>query len=571
MPLVCSGALPSLHLHVNHSGSHRNYAGQLLNNIGYTPVSPVQAIPVPSPSSSSYDSDLGIGHFPISQPEANIRSSPVRGLARLRSYDRIFLPSWLSDITDTSGKVCSVYQHKLTKVLSMESTLAAMISSEQEKLKRDGELEAGTSVAQWVHDGMVIERQQLLAIALLRSHQEHPLQETWDSITKLCDSLNLHLKKFRERQREIYPRLTLSALDVDEPEVTAIQLPSYRMKHGQRQRHIRGGDELDSELRQAEIELRCTQAESGVFGVRDASLALSAVKKARELDYRGQGGITRSQRNLQKAELMKQLEIDVYNTARTALIHLGHMQKDAVEPFPPLTLRDTRRKETHLHCATRDSWLFDGTAWYLQSGVSITHAAVTSTLPHESDSESDQPELLGGTQTLKRPGFKRGGQLTPKRLRDIAPDNVEVGLSEAEESDPEMSPSKVGRAEERTTGKKGKGKKKGDGWIWMENLMRGQPQSEEKLAAYKKESDQVQWFHAEAEMYRWLEQYERKHAELMPVIARYHRDGEVWRGLADREEALKGMNGATTFARMQAAMHRLRHDDLQERRLGGAS
>lgn len=176
------------------------------------------------------------------------------------------------------------------------------------------------------------------------------------------------------------------------------------MKHGQRQRQIRGGDELDSELRQAEIQLRCTQAESGVFAVRDASLALSAVKKARELDYRGQGGITRSQRNLQKAELMKQLEIDVYNTARTALIHLGHMEKDAVEPFPPLTLRDTRRKETHLHRATGDSRLFDGTAWYLQSGVTIAHAAVTSTLPHESDSEGDQPELLAGTQTLKRSG-----------------------------------------------------------------------------------------------------------------------------------------------------------------------
>lgn len=40
-------------------------------NTGYALVSPVQAIPVPSPSSSSYDSDLGIGHFPISQPEAS--------------------------------------------------------------------------------------------------------------------------------------------------------------------------------------------------------------------------------------------------------------------------------------------------------------------------------------------------------------------------------------------------------------------------------------------------------------------------------------------------------------------
>ncbi|KAJ7020760.1 hypothetical protein C8F04DRAFT_285410 [Mycena alexandri] len=181
-------------------------------------------------------------------------------------------------------------------------------------------------------------------------------------------------------------------------------------------------------------------------------------------------------------------------------------------------------------------------------------------LPQQSDSESDQPELVAGTQTLKRSGFTRV-QRTPKRLRDIAPDNVEVELSEAEGSDPGMSPSKGGRVEAGTEGtprkkKKGKGKGKSDGWIWMENVMRGQPESEEKLAAYKKESDQVQWFRAEAEMYRWLEQYERKHAEFMRVIERYRRDGEVWSGLADREEGLKGMNGVVSFARMQAAMHR---------------
>ncbi|KAJ7025876.1 hypothetical protein C8F04DRAFT_1298724 [Mycena alexandri] len=103
MPLVCSGTLPSRLPLVNHSGSHRNCAGQLPNNTGDALASPVQAIPVPSPSSSSYDSDLGIGHFPISQPEANIRSSLVLGLARLRSYDWIFLPSWLSDITTFRG------------------------------------------------------------------------------------------------------------------------------------------------------------------------------------------------------------------------------------------------------------------------------------------------------------------------------------------------------------------------------------------------------------------------------------------------------------------------------------
>jgi hypothetical protein len=153
------------------------------------------------------------------------------------------------------------------------------------------------------------------------------------------------------------PRLKLSALDVDEPELTAIQLPSYHMKHGQRP--TSGGDasDQDSQLRDSEIKLWCTEADSGILAVRAASLVLSAVKKARDLDYRGQAGITCSQRNLQKAELMKSFEITMYNNARAALINLGHMEKDAVEPYRPLSSRDTRRKETHLHRAKGDSRL----------------------------------------------------------------------------------------------------------------------------------------------------------------------------------------------------------------------
>lgn len=71
----------------------------------------------------------------------------------------------------------------------------------------------------------------------------------------------------------------------------------------------------------------------------------------------------------------------------------------------------------------------------------------------------------------------------------------------------------------------------------------------------------MQWFHAEAEMYCWLEQYKRKHAELLHVIERYHRDGKVWVGLAEREEGLNGVNGMSTYAHMEATMHqRLAHN-----------
>ncbi|KAJ7101149.1 hypothetical protein C8R44DRAFT_888107 [Mycena epipterygia] len=429
-----------------------------------------------------------------------------------------------------------------------KSMLASLVAEERRKsAAREAGSEATTSVAQWIHDGMDIERQQLLTIALLNSHRGHPLQETWDTITKLRDSMNL------------------SALDVDEPELTAIQLPSYRMKHGQRT--ASDADATNLELREAETKLRCSEADSGILAVRAASLALSAIKKARELDYHGQAGVTRSQRNVQKAELMKFFEIGMYNKARASLIHLGYMAKDACEPYPQLTLRDTRRKETHLHRAWGDSRLFDGTAWYLQSGGMVP--AVCSLLsPIKRRQDADEPpQLLAGTQTLRRAGGLLKSPRKRKRLRDLIPEGVvgdEPSSSEAEDSDQEMSPSKrakPGPKAKEQGGKKKKGKG-GEGWLWLEKVTRGQNLGDEKLAEYKTESDRVQWFRAEAEMYRWLEAYERSHAELMRVIERFRRDSVVWVGRAEREESERGdVDGGTTFARMQAAMYRrLQHN-----------
>ncbi|KAJ7237069.1 hypothetical protein C8J57DRAFT_1728061 [Mycena rebaudengoi] len=427
----------------------------------------------------------------------------------------------------------SVYQHESTKVLTIDNILNSMVTEEHKKSvsrARDTD-ETTTSVAKWIHDCMRIERNQVFAIALLDNHCGHLLQETWDTITKLHDTLNVNLKKFREQQRTIYPRLKLSGLDVDEPELTAIQLPSYCMK----QRTV-GVDATaeDVELWEAETKLRCGEASSGILAVREASWALSA------------------------AGLIKKFEIEMYNHARNALIHLGYMKHDADEPYPPLTMRDTRRKDTHLHRAKGDSRLFDGTAWYLQSGVTISQAALSSTLApidgkHSSDEDDDEPTLLVGTQGLKRSGFKKSSR-APKRFKDIIiPDDVVVDMSEAEESDIEKTP--TGTPSKPQPRKKKP--KKSDGWIWLEKVTRGHIVSDDKLADYKTESDRVQWFRAEAEMYRWLELYERKHAELFRVIARFARDKVVWQGLAGRATE----RGAINYAHMQAAMSgRLEHN-----------
>jgi hypothetical protein len=207
---------------------------------------------------------------------------------------------------------------------------------------------------------------------------------------------------------------------------------------------------------------------------------------------------------------MKTFEITMYNNTRTALIHLGHMEEDAVEPYRPLSHRDTRRKETHLHRAKGDSRLFNGTAWYLQSGVTISQAVASTLSPvKEKDSDDEEPQLMAGTQTLKRsgiaapprsllradvyPGGFKHNQRGSKRLKDITPDDVDMQSapsSDAEDPDLERSPSKRGKGKgKKDSTKRGRSKKKRDGWIWLESLMRGQGQSDEKLAAYKKESE----------------------------------------------------------------------------------
>nr|GAT45459.1 predicted protein [Mycena chlorophos] len=480
-------------------------------------------------------------------------------LSRQHSED---VPAWskLSRLPkkSTAGKWESVYQHESTAVLSIDAVLVGMMAEEAQG--REDTTQPEASAAKWIHEGIEIERQQRLLIALLASHREHPLDETWNTITRLRDNLNIKLTSFREQQLSIYPRLQLSALDADEPELVAIQLPSWRIKHGQR--HAGSQDASDIALRDAEIKLRRSQADNGIMAVRSMSLALSATRKARELDYRGVAGKTRSQRNVQKAELLKDHEIAMYNVAVSAMITLGHITADSKEYPGPLTRRDTRRKETHLHRATGDSRLFDGTAWYAQ-GTTLSESTLATSVRGPDPDSAEEPRLLAGTQTLKRSGFLKSPRAA-KRVKDIIPaESGSDSASDVPDSGSDTEASNTGSPiKSKSPKKKPLKKRKGDGWIWKESGAAGRVLDDEKLAAYKREADRVQWFRAEAEMYRWLEQYERKHAEMFRLITRFARDAAVWKGLADREEEAAGQrNGASCFARMQAAMYgRLEHN-----------
>ncbi|KAJ7061417.1 hypothetical protein C8F01DRAFT_1369562 [Mycena amicta] len=386
-----------------------------------------------------------------------------------------------------------------------------------------------TTTAEWIRWGMDLERTQEMIHAYVKSHREHPLQNTWETICSLRDDLNNELDTFRTHQVVLFPSLTLSSLDPDSPEDATLQFPS-QISRG------RGAVPIDPTAIDHEIQLRCAQANSQILAVQDKTVTMSIIRSSRSFDYRGQGGITRAKRSKEQGEMLLDLEITIYNIAREALVRLGYMAADALKPFPPMKCSDTSRKDTHLFRMRGDSRVIGADSWRLLSGNSDTtmlledisgHAGA----PEASESESDSDELsppAAGVQTRKRAGPSHRSPVKQRKTTSGAKSRVKV-------------------QKERT-----------DGWIWSSDALMIPGETNKNVAAFKAESERVQFFRAEAEFFRWLEQYECKHIELFRVIERFRRDAEVWRKRAEQMASKKLKNpanqGAVIYARTQAAM-----------------
>ncbi|KAJ7200799.1 hypothetical protein GGX14DRAFT_324899, partial [Mycena pura] len=348
-----------------------------------------------------------------------------------------------------------------------------------------------------------------------KMHTKHPLQSTWDEVADLRDTLNDELQEFRARQTALFPAWDLSKVDVVEPEKSTVQLPSRLL-----QEHSPLAGSLESALVSQEVQLRIGQANSQILTVQDATVTLSVVKGSRSYNYRGQGGITRAQHKKEFAQMLRDLEIEIYNHARQALVTL---EPDAAAPFPVMTVADTVRKETHVFRMRGDSRFLDGSVW------ALGQAAQKEEQGGESSEWEDEDErrVLSGTQANKRAG-KRASPVKRRK----------TGKGRAK---PDAKP--------KTQLK--------EGWIWGENALSVPGQTNKTVEDFKRESERVQFFRAESEMYRWLEQYERKHAELWRTIKRFRRDAELWDKRANfvRSRDVNAM-GAVTYAQTQAAMWR---------------
>lgn len=69
-------------------------------------------------------------------------------------------------------------------------------------------------------------------------------------------------------------------------------------------------------------------------------------------------------------------------------------------------------------------------------------------------------------------------------------------------------------------------------------------------------ADRVQWFRAEAEATRWLEQYELKHVEFIRCRDAHTFAGQSWLHVAQPGSSESRSPGFYAYARRQAAMHK---------------
>ncbi|KAJ7197719.1 hypothetical protein GGX14DRAFT_573869 [Mycena pura] len=237
---------------------------------------------------------------------------------------------------------------------------------------------------------------------------------------------------------------------------------------------------LSASLIREEVQLRCGQANSQILAVQDKSTTLSIRKEM--------------------AQMLRNVEIMAYNAARDALVTLKHMKADATDPFPPMKVSDTIRKDTHLFRMRGDSRIVNAAAWrLLASGAPALVEDISGhTVGGDSDEDSEQ-----GTQMNKR--------TAPNRL----------------------SPAKRRKTNSRTGAKPNKVLK--EGWIWKDDALSMPSKTNENVAEFKQKSQR---------------QYERKHAEFWRAIRRFRRDADVWRKRADNSTS----PGAVAYARMQVAM-----------------
>ncbi|THU92548.1 hypothetical protein K435DRAFT_800385 [Dendrothele bispora CBS 962.96] len=318
-------------------------------------------------------------------------------------------------------------------------------------------------------------------------------------------------------------------------------------------------------LASMEIMLRQAQANEEVDHVKSIAKSISTMLHFRTKHIRSQDPKTRSEHDIADAFVKRDRHINGYNHARAALINLGYINaKDENSPYPLLCAEDTHRLPVDIKRRTGDSKWGNGLLWTIGAASDLLAGVEPGEdLPVGLDEDLVPVSLVTPTRMTQRISGPRAKtdkttmttELTENIVGLDREDKEALAAADMEDAVPyDEGPTS---ARERRNKKKEKKYRK-DSWLWSKGTRN---MTADQMKEWETEGDRVQWFRAEAEMYRWMEQFEIKHAEFARVISHFRTMSSTWNSLAESHES----PGHTAYAKRHAMMYKDLTEDAELR------
>ncbi|KAF4608969.1 hypothetical protein EYR40_001322 [Pleurotus pulmonarius] len=438
---------------------------------------------------------------------------------RVSEWDRLS-----RSITGKHGDSTSVYQRRSSKAPSQATIYQAMLDKEKDLTFHGNSTSVSCSAPQntkFLNDGILIQLAQRKLQRKVAEDVMHPQASLTTEIVKGTSEITERLRVWRKEQKTLMPLIgdAISQQPVTPVEQEILFLPS----------------DFDSQSRQlleltslAPLEFRLREGEAcdALDLIRNAVKAVITLQDRKTKNDRGQDDNTRSTKYIKDAEQRREFYIDVYNHARACMIELsqdlGTADNNTLQQFPHLRKEDTFMKSRQKGRLLGDSRRTDGLIFTLTGDASDIG---DNSEPKITDTIEAQIPNPTGTQMNRRKTVTRSGTKTIEANQVTSAD-----------------------------AKEGKKKDRNEGWIW--NTGGIGKLTEKELDEWSEECDRVQWFRAEAEMLRWMEQHEMKLAEFLRTLRSFDTMAKAWASLAESDpQRPRWSAGHVAYARQKSMMY----------------
>ncbi|KAK7451671.1 hypothetical protein VKT23_012348 [Stygiomarasmius scandens] len=424
----------------------------------------------------------------------------------------------------------SVYAYDQSKAPSRDQLLDTLKHSTETKQCGPTELSVG-EIATFLMEGIIIQEEQrplrrkIASVKSRRSPDRATDKSEREKLEKERKKLEDRITTWREAQATFMPSCWehVAKSQASNPENEKLLLPS---DFGVEDRVRLGLISVAEE----EARLREAHATDLIARLQYICQIISALNDRQVIHTRGQDQHTKSSKLLKTQQDLRTVRLADYNRNRKALGHLGRLDE---EYFPFLTVQDTYRKSSELKRRIGDSRAIDGKLWTAGARPRTAEQAGPSTTRMALDRGEDiLPGIENLSVGLRALGSKHAPAVSPRKLKQSKGKEKALEELAAENEEP------VDEVE--------------DGKLWRVRPKAGF--SQEEMDAFMEENRRVQFFRDEAQMERWMEQVEIKHAEFHRAIKYFEKFSQIWTSLAHKSDT-RNKPGHAAYARKQAGMY----------------